>query len=171
LGEPRSQRMFLRLNSLGKITDSVGLRKGDRIRIVLDGNVTGIEDYGSGIGWPRWVVDVDRWSGLRVLDREGGHMPRTFMDRPIPKEIVSLGISGEIKRDDGFAELPPRALVKFTATAEWANVKHTFLAKGGVKEALILTIDPKTFEVTSIEEQPEQLELGPDDGIPTGSEE
>ncbi len=88
---------------------------------------------------------------------------RTFMDRPIKKETVSLGVGGQIKRDDGFPELPPKARVTFVAEADYDNVKHKFLDDGGVEEILILTIDASTFDVTNVEEappEPEQTELG-----------
>jgi hypothetical protein len=162
LAEPRKGRTFLALRGAWGIPDSAGVEKDDRVRITLEGNATTFEPATSprqASGWPRWVIEVDRWFGLRILGREGEPMGRTFMDRPITKEIVSLGIGGEIAREDGFPELPPRARVSFTAVAEYANVKHTFLAKGGIKEALILTIDADSFQVTGVEEPPEQLDM------------
>ena len=84
------------------------------------------------------------------------------MDRPITKETVALGIGGSLVRDDDFPELPPRARVTFQCVADYENIKHKFLVKGGVVETLILTIDTSTFEVLEVTEppaEPEQISL------------
>lgn len=86
------------------------------------------------------------------------------MGQRIAKETVSLGVGGQIERDDGFPELPPRSRVKFTAEADYENVKHKFLDNGKVDEILILTIDAATFEVLEVTERPVQEELPVDDG-------
>lgn len=56
-------------------------------------------------------------------------MTREYMNRPITKEIVAFGIGGQLHRDDGFPELPPRARVSFKAEADFETVKHKFLRK------------------------------------------
>lgn len=84
---------------------------------------------------------------------------RTFLGQPIAGETVSLGVGGQLHRDDGFPELPPRSRVRFTAWADYENVKHKFLPNGKVDEILILTIDAGTFEVLEVVEQPVQEEL------------
>ena len=96
-------------------------------------------------------------------------MPRMFMKQTIKKETIALGVAGQIKRDDGFPELPPRARVTFKATADYETIKHKFLEKGGVEEMLILTIQPGTFEVLDVAEAPKQEELGLDGQQPEES--
>jgi hypothetical protein len=86
------------------------------------------------------------------------------MSKPIVKETIALGVGGQIHREDGFPSLPPRARVAFQAEADYENVKHKFLEKGGVEETLILTIDASTFEVLSVAEAPTQEELPVADG-------
>jgi hypothetical protein len=86
-------------------------------------------------------------------------MGRKFRGRTITKETVSLGNAGEISRDEEFPEIPPEGRVKFQAEADFNNVKYHFLDSGSVKEALILTMDPKTFEVLSVTEKPKTEEL------------
>jgi hypothetical protein len=84
---------------------------------------------------------------------------RRYMGRPITKETIAFGIGGTLVKDDGFPELPARAILDLRLKAEFDNVKHTFLEKGGVQETLILTIDASSVEVLGVEEQPEQVEL------------
>jgi hypothetical protein len=81
------------------------------------------------------------------------------MDKPITKQVINLGVGGQLTRDEDSPDIPPRALVSFHAQAAFENVKHHFTDKGTVEEALIFTIDAATFEIDGIEEQPEQLEL------------
>lgn len=82
------------------------------------------------------------------------------MDRPIKKETIAFGVGGQFIRNDGFPELPPRARVHFEAWADFENIKHKFLEKGGVEETLILTIETSTFQVLDISEPPEEPEQG-----------
>lgn len=91
---------------------------------------------------------------------------REFMGRRINKETVSLGVRGEITRDDGFPELPPLARVEFKAVADYENLKHKFRDDGKVDEALILTIDPESFEVLGVTERPVQETLPVDEDQP-----
>jgi len=84
---------------------------------------------------------------------------RMYMDQPIKKETVAFGVGGQLVRDDDFPEIPPRARVTFRAEADYENVKHKFLEKGGVEETLILTIDTSTFEIIDVAEPPKQEEL------------
>jgi hypothetical protein len=81
------------------------------------------------------------------------------MGEAIVKETIALGIGGSITRGDGFPDLPKRARVKFSAYADYENVKHKFLEKGGVEETLILTIEAATFEVLSVEDKPQDEPL------------
>jgi hypothetical protein len=92
-------------------------------------------------------------------------MPGSFRGQPIRKETVSLGIGGQIHRDDDFPTLPNRARVKFSAEADFSSVKHKFLDGGGVEEIVILTIDAKSFDVIEVTEKVEEPEL-PLDGEP-----
>lgn len=94
---------------------------------------------------------------------------RMYMDRPITKETVAFGIGGQLHRNDGFPELPPRARVQFRCEADFATVKHKFTDKGGVEEILILTIDTSTFEVLAVTEPPVQEELPVDGKGPSES--
>jgi hypothetical protein len=94
---------------------------------------------------------------------------RTFMDKPIKKETVSLGVGGQITRDDDFPELPPRARVQMRLEADYNHVKHKFLDNGGVEEILILTIDADSVEVLTVSEPPVQEELPVTDEEPSES--
>jgi len=89
------------------------------------------------------------------------------MDRPITKETVAFGVGGQLVLDDGFPELPPKARVTLTLDADFDNIKHKFLDKGGVEETLILTIDTATVVVVKVSEpepEPEQTSLEEGDG-------
>jgi hypothetical protein len=80
-----------------------------------------------------------------------------FMERVISKRTLCLGIAGQIEH--GAEDLPPRAMVDFSARAIVSKISHKFLADGTIEEMTVLTIDKETFEVLEVERALEQAEL------------
>lgn len=95
-------------------------------------------------------------------------MGGTFMGRKISREIITLGIGGQIER--GGEELPPRATVEFSARGLVSKVSHKFLEDGTIEEMTVLTIDKDSFEVLAVEAAAEQPELPLTTGIVTAHE-
>ena len=95
-------------------------------------------------------------------------MGGTFMGRKISREIITLGIGGQIER--GGEELPPRATVEFSARGLVSKVSHKFLEDGTIEEMTVLTIDKDSFEVLAVEAAAEQPELPLTTGTVTGHE-
>lgn len=71
------------------------------------------------------------------------------------KEIITFGVAGMLETE-GF-EPKQNARVRFEAEAVYSSATEKF-AKGDITH--VLTIDPKTFEITRVDEPPEQLEMG-----------
>lgn len=84
-------------------------------------------------------------------------MAREFMKRRISKEVINLGIGGQIER--GGDEMPPRSTVKFQAEGVVSSIKHKFLEDGTVEEMTVLTIVADTFKVLGVKAAAEQDEL------------
>lgn len=95
-------------------------------------------------------------------------MAQEFMGRRISKQLISLGIAGQIER--GSEELPPRATVEFTAKATVSGVKHKFAETGTVEESTILTVVADSFAVLGVERAAEQPELPLNGGTVTVTE-
>lgn len=91
-------------------------------------------------------------------------MTKEFMRRRISKEVINLGIGGQIER--GGEELPPRSTVKFQAQATVSSVKFKFIEDGTVEELTILTVDPESFAVLAVKPATEQQELPLDRSTP-----
>ncbi len=84
-------------------------------------------------------------------------MANTFMGRRVSKEVINVGIGGQIERSG--EELPPRSTVRFQAEATVSSIRHKFLEDGTIEEMTVLTIDKDSFEVLSVEAAAEQQEL------------
>lgn len=84
-------------------------------------------------------------------------MANTFMGRRVSKEVINLGIGGQIERSG--EELPPRSTVRFQAEATVSSTRHKFLEDGTIEEMTVLTIDKDSFELLSVEAAAEQPEL------------
>lgn len=81
------------------------------------------------------------------------------MDEAIQKTTVSLGVGGEIELEQDAADLPKRARVHLDLWADYDNIKHKFLPRGGVQEIVILTVDKATFTIVDVEEKEADPEL------------
>ncbi|HRU09755.1 MAG TPA: hypothetical protein P5144_10305, partial [Thermoanaerobaculia bacterium] len=95
-------------------------------------------------------------------------MANTFMGRRVSKEVINVGIGGQIERSG--AELPPRSTVRFQAEATVSSIRHKFLEDGTIEEMTVLTIDKDSFEVLAVEAAAEQPELPLTTGTVTARE-
>jgi hypothetical protein len=93
----------------------------------------------------------------RMLEGRRDPIMGKFCGRDISREVISLGLGGQIER--GGEEFPPRATVRFEARAIVSSVKFKFTKDGTVEESTILVIDPESFRVLDIARGPEQEEL------------
>ena len=84
-------------------------------------------------------------------------MANQFMGRRVSKQVINLGIGGQIER--GGEDLPPRAMVEFKAQATVSSIKHKFCEDGTVEESTILTVVADSFEVLTVAPAAEQPEL------------
>jgi hypothetical protein len=95
-------------------------------------------------------------------------MANAFMGRRVSKEVINVGIGGQIERSG--AELPPRSTVRFQAEATVSSIRHKFLEDGTIEEMTVLTIDKDSFEVLAVEAAAEQPELPLTTGAVTAHE-